>query len=210
MECSTIMQAPAISIFPIESRPYGLTYGEWSAKWWQWLLSIPRSESPAFDKTGDKATLNQHDPNVFFLCQTIDGIKRIDKTTAHRKVTLNYGRSILMPIINWVSVLHVDGETDEELVSVAKKRMDAVSTLELTIDGINVEKGFLRYRAVSPFFDVVLSYDNIFELPAGPRHFVSDGYWIFFRLENNAKLSTFGSCSSGVNKFGISYDIALL
>src|SRR5437588_6824039 len=126
------MEATSIPLFPIEFRPYGLTYGQWSARWWQWLLSIPRSKSPAFDPTGHNAGINQYDPNVLFLCQTVDGVKSMDKRT----VIMKTGKSILMPLINWVSVSHVDGETDEDLVAVAKKRMDVVSTLEIRISGL--------------------------------------------------------------------------
>ena len=57
-----IMQSTSIPLFPIESRPYGLTYGEWSARWWQWLLSVPKSRSPAVDASGDNANVNQNDP----------------------------------------------------------------------------------------------------------------------------------------------------
>jgi len=32
---------PTPGVFPINSAPYGKTYGEWSAKWWQWDLSCP-------------------------------------------------------------------------------------------------------------------------------------------------------------------------
>jgi hypothetical protein len=40
---------------------------------------------------------------------------------------------------------------------------------------------------------------------------VSDGYWIFLKpLEKDTKLATFGSCSSGENKFGINYEITLV
>jgi len=204
------MKSLPISVFPIESSPYGLTYSEWSARWWQWLLSVPRSRSPAFDRSGDNANVNQFDPNVFFLCQTIDSIKE-DRTTQDRAITMRAGRSVFMPIINWVSVLHVDGQTDEELVSVAKKRMDVVSELQVVIDGVTIKEGLEQYRVGSPSFDVVVPEDNIFGLSPGLRHFVSQGYWIFLKpLEKNTKLSTFGSCSSGINKFGINYDITLL
>ena len=30
-----------IAVFPPDSIPYGLTYGEWTAKWWQWAYSMP-------------------------------------------------------------------------------------------------------------------------------------------------------------------------
>ena len=33
-------------IFPINSKPFGLTYGEWAARWWQWALSIPLFGQP--------------------------------------------------------------------------------------------------------------------------------------------------------------------
>jgi hypothetical protein len=204
------MQSLSISIFPIESSPYGLTYGEWSARWWQWLLSVPRSKSPAFDSSGDNANVNQFDPNVLFLCQTIYSVKKA-RTTQDRAVTMRAGRSVFMPIINWLSVFHVDGKTDEELVSVAKKRMDVVSELEVVINGVTIKEGLERYRVRSPFFDLVVPEDNIFELSAGFRHFVSEGYWIFLKpLEKDTKLTTFGSCSSGINKFGIDYNITLI
>ena len=41
------MKSLPISIFPIESKPYGLSYGDWSVRWWKWLLSIPKSDNPS-------------------------------------------------------------------------------------------------------------------------------------------------------------------
>jgi hypothetical protein len=125
------MQPSSISVFPIKSRPYGLSYGGWSAKWWQWLLTIPRSKSPAFDARGDNASLNQNDDNVFFLCQTVESIQEASPIQ-YRRIFVRAGQSIFMPIINWVSILYVDGESDEELLSVAKKKMDVVSELNVS------------------------------------------------------------------------------
>src|SRR6266481_4161440 len=33
---ATITGAQA-QVFPLDSSPYGNTYGEWNARWWQWL-----------------------------------------------------------------------------------------------------------------------------------------------------------------------------
>jgi|KBSMisStandDraft_5_1062788.scaffolds.fasta_scaffold53930_2 hypothetical protein len=204
------MKSLPISIFPIESNPYGLSYGDWSVRWWKWLLSIPKSDNPALDNTGNKATLNQHDPNVFFLCQTIDTNKSASRIIPARKVTVKSDTSILMPIINWISVLHEDGETDEILSSVAVAKMDVVSRLEVTINGVRLNRGLDRYRVKSPFFDMMLPEDNVLNLPSGSRRFVSDGYWLFLTsLEENTKISTFGSCSSGANKFLVDYYITI-
>jgi hypothetical protein len=38
-----------ISVFPPGSKPYGLTYGQWSIKWFQWALSIPNDKNPIND-----------------------------------------------------------------------------------------------------------------------------------------------------------------
>src|SRR5262245_25750030 len=34
------------TIFPRDASPYGNTYGEWSARWWQWLMAIPTPQNP--------------------------------------------------------------------------------------------------------------------------------------------------------------------
>jgi hypothetical protein len=211
IKCSmNTMSSASVSLFPIDSKPYGLTYGQWSAKWWHWLLSIPRSKSPAIDEDGQNANVNQHDSNVFFLCQTVESM-RGGKTAQDRTIFMRAGRSVFMPIINWVSVLYIDGHTDEDLVSIAKKKMDVVSELELMIDGMRMKEGLEQYRARSPFFEMMLPKDNIFQLTPGIIRLVADGYWLFLKpLEKNIKLTTYGSCSSGLNKFGINYQITLI
>ena len=136
-----------------------------------------------------------------FLCQTIDTAKSASRMIPERKVTVRAGTSILMPIINWISVWHEDGETDENLSSVAAARMDVVSRLEVTINGVRLNRGLDRYRVRSPFFNMMLPKDNVLNLPSGSRRFVSDGYWLFLTsLEENTKISTFGSCSSGAEQ----------
>jgi hypothetical protein len=35
-----------LGIYPPDSEPFGRSYGEWSAKWWQWVYSIPLEKNP--------------------------------------------------------------------------------------------------------------------------------------------------------------------
>ncbi|MGH9977284.1 MAG: hypothetical protein ACRD8Z_15830, partial [Nitrososphaeraceae archaeon] len=159
-------------IFSVNSKPFGYTYEFWSVRWWQWLLSIPKSISPAFDPTGVHANINQNDPNVFFLCQTYEeGTPSIP----NRTITIPAGRSIFIPIINWISILHIDGETDQELIEIAKNRMDVVGNLKFAVNGLTVDMGLDRYRVQSGLFEVALSKDNILLLPPGTVRAVSDG-----------------------------------
>jgi hypothetical protein len=140
----------------------------------------------------------------------MDTNKSTSRIIPTRKVPVKSGTSILMPIINWISVWQEDGETDENISSVAAAKMDVVSRLEVTINGVRLNRGLDRYRVRSPFFDMVLPEDNVLNLPSGSRRFVSDGYWLFLRsLEENTTISTFGSCSSGANKFLVDYYLTI-
>ena len=51
-------------ILPINSTSHGKTYGEWTAAWWQWALSIPAERNPFFplDPTGEFCGEGQSGP----------------------------------------------------------------------------------------------------------------------------------------------------
>jgi len=63
------------NIFPIDSNPFGKSYGEWSVQWWQWLCEISKEKNPAYDKEGELTHINQNNPHVLFLCQTVEGVE---------------------------------------------------------------------------------------------------------------------------------------
>ena len=88
--------------------------------------------------------------------------------------------------------------------------MDAISELKIFINGITIKEELEKYGAQSPFFNVTLPEDNIFGLSPGSRRCVADGYWLFLKpLEQNITLDSYGSCSSGVNKFAVNYVIPI-
>ena len=59
--------------FTPETKPYGITYGQWTVKWWQWLTSIPTDTNPAADQNGKYAGVNQNNPHVWFIAGTSGG-----------------------------------------------------------------------------------------------------------------------------------------
>lgn len=173
-------------------------------KWWKWLLSIPKSKNPAFDFTGINASEGQLEKNIFYLCQTMEGGDFMPTRTA----TIPSGKCIFMPIINWISVMGFNGDTELELINLAKRKMNVVSHLNVIVNGWKLHHDLNHYRAQSPPFWVDLPKNNILELPYGQRMFVSDGYWVCFQLAGKKnRLTTFGSCSSGATKYGICYDL---
>ncbi len=193
-----------INILPIDSKPFGLSYSDWIIKWWQWISSIPKDKSPAFDWNGDNVNENQNDPRVLFLCQTYESVE----STPFRRNIITKGRSIFMPIINWISIMYQDGSNDKELLEIARNKMDVVGPLEITINGITINKGLEKYRILSPFFEIDLPENNIFGTSRGKRRCISDGYWIFLApIYENLQLYSFSSCSSGVTKIKANYKL---
>jgi hypothetical protein len=138
----------------------------------------------------------QNNPHVLFLCQTIEGVEN----KPIRKNHISDGKSIFMPIINWISILGEAGNTDQELIETAKERMDVVGKLELIINDNKVDKGLEKYRIRSPFFYIhVPDNKHIWNRIRYKACCISDGYWIFFHPNyENPRISTFSYCSSGI------------
>jgi hypothetical protein len=186
-----------------DRNPFGISLNEWTVQWWRWLLSIPKEKSPAADYTGSNAAVGQREP-VFFLCQTIEGVESLPI----RRITIPRGHSIFMPLINWISTLHVNGETDKDLIKVASQKMDSINNLELVINGQPYFLDCKKLRYTSRVFQVALPESNILDAAPGMTRCCSDGYWLFFKINtDNLRLDTFGSCSSGITRIGVSYDI---
>jgi hypothetical protein len=171
-------QSPSINtsssnpaILPPDSQPYGLSYGQWTAKWWQWVHSIPTANNPMLDQTGEDCTQAQNQTGpIWFLAGTGGG-------SVERTCTLPAGKAILLPIINVVGV-RTAGETEEELLTGIKESIDTISTLEASVDGIPLQN-LSNYRIQSPFFNDTLPNDNLLGVPEGTYPAISDGYWVF-------------------------------
>ena len=53
-------------VFAVNSKPYGLSYAQWTANWWKWAMGIPTPNNPIPDKTGANCAQQQSGP-VWFL-----------------------------------------------------------------------------------------------------------------------------------------------
>jgi len=163
-------------LFTVEpTTPYGLTYGEWTARWWQWAYSIPRDVHPAYDDTGKYCTEGQSGP-VWFLAGTYGH-------PAERYCTIREGKAILLPILNSeCSYAEFPSLNDQEqLRQCANQIQDSVVQLEASIDGMPIS-GLEQYRVQSPLFNLTVGQNNILDLPANTTtQAVSDGNWLFLK-----------------------------
>jgi hypothetical protein len=191
-------------VFSPESCPYGISYPEWTSKWWQWALSIPIQTNPIKDTAGEYSATNQFGP-VWFLAGTVGGAVR-------RHCYLSSQRAILLPVLIHGGTL-ADApsfKSEEELLSHARREMDIISNLEVIIDNVRIDS--LRiYRVQTPVFDVVLPKENLFGGTPGATKGTSDGYWLFLKpLERgDHHIHSFGSCQSGRVKIGVDYDLTV-
>jgi hypothetical protein len=172
----TVAQAQANSnpgILPPNSHPHGMSYGQWSAAWWQWALGIPTGQHPILDPTGAFCHVGQPFSHVLFLAGSFGG-------TVTRSCTVPAGTALFFPVANVACWRPGDAETEAGLRACAQGILDAFTTVSAQVDG-NPIQSLQSYRVQSPLFLFPpIPADNPFGLdPAVQYDGVSDGYWLF-------------------------------
>ena len=161
------------SVFEPHSKPYGLSYADWTAKWWQWVLQIPTENNPINDNTGKNCAINQNGP-VWFLAGTGGG-------SADRTCTVPAGKAILFPVLT----TECSYAEDTTLTNPAALRVCAIGSnqggaVKAEVDGITLTS-LNGYRVQSPLFNFIFPKSNIFGAKAGPTQAVSDGWFIILQ-----------------------------
>jgi hypothetical protein len=178
------------TVLPPQGHPYGKTYPEWSAAWWQWSSAIRIADSPLFDETGANVASGQSGP-VWFLAGNSGG-------TSVRTVTVPRGKALFFPILTQgylgfpcddrnLPGCEIDQALEatkdiSTLLSFIDPSMDG-ATLACEIDGVSVQNlSAYRVRS-SESYTVNVPEDNIyvpaFGLPGGAYHPCVDvGYYL--------------------------------
>jgi hypothetical protein len=175
---------PNPGIAPIYSRPYGKTYSQWAALWWQWALQTPRTghPDPTLGTAGPCST--GQSGKVWFVGVNFSG----NPAPLARSCTVPAGTSLLLQLISSFvgTALNEPPETrTEEFVRSVVECTGFQSRL-VSIDGIAVRDP-AQYLERSVLFDVQLPIDNVFgvdatvvpELKLSPS--VDFGYYLFVR-----------------------------
>ena len=179
-------------VFPINSSPYGQTYGQWSARWWQYAFQQITLDICAPDKPGSKVT---------FLAGTPGG-------PVTNSCTVPTGKAIMFPVFNveW-SVAEAqaqqqatpgqscllpgqpNGTSDAALqacaTAQANNALASNASLEADVDRVTLQN-LTNYRAVSQPFTFTTVDGNPFGLCGAPplpscpltSRAVADGFWI--------------------------------
>lgn len=157
------------NIFPPDSRPYGFSLGEWSAKNWQLLFSTP-SSSDSQPSGGDVDNSCAMDPSGIVWHLGGSGEGGAEKRTC----TIPAGKALLLSILTGMCSYAdtPNAKSDSELQSCAMSG-DEGALIEISIDGVKLED-INRYRVQSPPFELVIPEENPFGLRSGPTRAVAD------------------------------------
>ncbi|WP_207003330.1 hypothetical protein [Trinickia mobilis] len=175
-------------VLPRQAAIYGETYGQWSAAWWQWMLSIPSGSNPTFfpDGTGCGSSQSGH---VWFLAEPNSG------SGPAEECTVPVAKSIFVPIVN-AECSSVEGgppyipsicNDDATCRACAKSLADQIdpTSLKASVDEMPVND-LTIFRVQSPLFHFSIPANNWFSAegliaPAGTGIAVSDGYWLMIK-----------------------------
>jgi hypothetical protein len=195
-----------ISYFTADSSPYGTTYGSWTTKWWQWILSTPKSRNPIVDGSGQYASINQPSMDVWFMAGKLGDENR---KLPNRFCAIPYGRSILFPVINCEAnpVEYPELRTDQDIIEHVKKDEDSIIKKECYVDGKSIPAQ--RVKSDPIIFELNMVDHNLFTEKGGSTYASADGYWVFMKPPPKGEhtVSFQGQCEYGRLCSGANYII---
>jgi hypothetical protein len=188
-----------------QEKPYGISFGQWTVRWWQWAYSSPTYINPVADKSGINANINQNGP-VWFLAGTFGEGKLVE-----RYCSIPFNKAILFPVINYEinRIERPDLDSDYEMVKHVKDDQDDIINKEIKINDQNVP--IFRVKSDPTIFSLYINPDNYFKLKGGNTLATADGYWVFLKSlpKGNHQIYFHGSCSLGTRQITAQYHIEI-
>jgi hypothetical protein len=225
----------AAEIVPIDALPYSASYGEWAARWWQWVLQTPgpTSEHPAFDNSGAKCGVGQKG-DVWFIGAQFDS----NGPVVHRSCTIPKGKSLFLPLANQAYFAFLKDAPKKSTGAALRQRVTCVDDpapgaasavtpkavtfgglkLEATIDGAPVDNP-QQYFVRSSLFTVELPTNNILGLTEKKvkglllTPGITTGYYLFLNPlspgQHVIHWTSERTCPSGEFSQDITYDLTI-
>lgn len=164
--------ALSAAVLPDAAKPYGKTYAQWSAAWWQWALALPVENHPFIDIAEIDVTAGQSG-NVWFLASALG--------TVERTVTIPAGKALFIALLN-VEASNLEappfyGATEAEQRAIANSFADLIVNVSCSIDG-NAVPNINQFRVESPQFEFTAPTPWIFGSTGGTGTSVADGYYV--------------------------------
>jgi hypothetical protein len=161
-------------ILPPEANPYGQSYSEWVAAFWQWALALPVEGHPFSDADEAHFDFAAHQSGQVWFWSAPDG-------PLTRHVTLPAGKALFLTLRD-VEVSSLEeppffGATEEEQRDLSEWFADHIVDVFCVIDGVPVQN-LADYRFSSPQFQFTAPTPWIFGNTGGNGTSVGDGYYL--------------------------------
>lgn len=187
-------------VYPAQSIPFGMTYGDWQAAYLQWFFSVPATINPAVTPGADCNVAQSSGP-VFFVPTWILG------PTFTQKCTVPASKALLLVTLWWecsnVESAPSYGANPQDMRTCAAAAEDGVdvNTLKLTVDRKDISDKLRKMRVQSPYYDFNMpATDNVLGLDGvSSGSSVSDSYSVMLKPLSPGKhvIHFEGYCSSG-------------
>jgi hypothetical protein len=166
---------PNPGIFAPNSHPYGKSYGEWAAAFWQYAFSFPLEGHPFLD-TPEYDFAARQSGKVWFWSAPDGPITR--------HVTMPEGTALFLTIrdaeVSSLEEAPFFGATEQEQREQANWFADHIVDVSVTIDGVPV-KNIEDYRFETPQFEFDAPTPWIFGNTGGHGTSVGDGYFLMLK-----------------------------
>ena len=192
-------------LYDINDKPFGISYADWTVRWWKWWCGYEKTDPP----TGVK----DKDHDVFFL--TTKAMLHYDYATLETDNELRSDMAILFPVDKLLAV-GFPWSDDQLLKETSKKRIDMLPNISIKLDGVELTPS----RVQTPVFDLHLKRDlpkpeepeNVDKIYKGRyKKTVGEGYWIFLKPNTLSKgkheIPAFASCKMQVLSLAVSHTL---
>jgi hypothetical protein len=168
-----------------DSAPFGKTYAQWAAAWWQWDLAIP-AHSPPFsthvnhplvDPTGAQCGVGQSGPVWFLGGADFQNGQSTGAPIVRNSCTVPTSKALFFPLLN-IECSTLEGskngcaDTLADNQTLTKQVIDMAANVSADVDGAAVPVTLnSNYREHSAPFSFTLPQDDVLSfIGEGPFH----------------------------------------
>ena len=171
----SVASADPPAVMP-QTAPFGTPLPQWTAQWWELMLSLPLSVNPLADETGASCMIGQRGA-VWFLAGNFGGTA----APSTRACSVPEGKALFFPVLNVVDV-NTTTQSAGELRAETAPCLDAATELTVVLDGQAVSRLCDKHRVRSVVFELALPDGNLFGIPAGVYSpAIDDGFYVMLR-----------------------------